>query len=131
MLQEECRTLNGCETGNAKLTGGYKLPAKYIIHSVGPIGEKPDLLLSCYQKSLDLMKENKLTTIAFPCISTGIYGYPNENAANVALKAVRDWLENDEYKVNVKRIVFCLFLDVDIEIYHKLLPLYFPLSSDK
>ncbi|KAG4080611.1 hypothetical protein HA402_006212 [Bradysia odoriphaga] len=131
LLQGECKTLKGCETGNAKLTGGYKLPAKYIIHSVGPIGEKPDLLHSCYEKSLDLLKENKLTTIAFPCISTGIYGYPNEEAANVALKAVREWLDKNEYKHNVRRIIFCLFLDVDIEIYHKLLPVYFPLSSDE
>lgn len=77
------------------------------------------------------MKENELATIAFPCISTGIYGYPNEAAANVALKAARDWLDKDEYKLNVKRIIFCLFLNVDIEIYHKLLPLYFPLSSDE
>lgn len=96
------------------------------------IGENPDLLLSCYEKSLDLLKENKLTTIAFPCISTGIYGYPNEEAANVALKAAREWLDNnDEYKRDVKRIIFCLFLDVDIKIYHKLLPLYFPVSNDE
>lgn len=129
MLQDECMALDGCETGNAKITGGYKLPAKYVIHTVGPVGEKSDLLSSCYQKSLDLLKTNGLTTIAFPCISTGVYGYPNEKAASVALKSVREWLNNnDDYKPNIKRILFCLFLDVDIKIYHKLLPLYFPVK---
>ncbi len=110
------------------MTGGYKLPAKYILHTVGPIGEKPDLLYNCYKNSLDLLRDNDLTTIAFPCISTGIYGYPNEEAANVALKSVREWLDDNEYSANVKRILFCLFLDVDIQIYHKLLPMYFPLK---
>lgn len=124
MLQSECSYLNDCETGDAKITGGYKLPAKYVIHAVGPIGEKPDLLANCYKRSFDLLKDNQLGSIAFPCISTGIYGYPNENAANVALKATREWLENNEY--NVERIIFCLFLDVDIKIYHQLLPSYFP-----
>lgn len=128
MLQDECQTLNGCETGNAKITGGYKLPAKYVIHTVGPMGEKPDLLYSCYKNSLDLMKKNELTTVAFPCISTGIYGYPNKEAADVALKSVREWLDSDEYRNNIKRIVFCLFLDVDIKIYHKLLSKYFPVK---
>jgi len=128
LLQDECRTLGECETGNAKITGGYKLPAKYIIHAVGPVGEKPELLSKCYKQSLDLLKENGLSTIAFPCISTGIYGYPNNNAANVALESVREWLEDNEYRNNIKRIIFCLFLDVDIKVYHKLLPIYFPVQ---
>lgn len=111
------------------MTGGYKLPAKYIIHTAGPMGEEPDLLRSCYKNSLDLLIEHKLTTVAFPCISTGVYGYPNEEAAHVALKSARDWLDdNKEYSQNVIRIVFCLFLKVDIEIYHKLLPTYFPVK---
>lgn len=92
------------------------------------MGEKPDLLYSCYKNALDLMKENELTTIAFPCISTGIYGYPNKEAANVALKSVREWLDSNDYRNNVKRIIFCLFLDVDINVYHKLLPVYFPVK---
>lgn len=119
--------LDGCKTGNAKITGGYKLPAKYIIHAVGPMGEDPDLLSSCYKNSLDLLKENDLTTIAFPCISTGIYGYPNKNAAEVALKTIRKWLDEDDYSPKVERIIFCLFLDIDIEVYHELLPKYFPI----
>lgn len=126
MLQSECRTLGGCDTGDAKITGGYKLPAKYIIHTVGPIGEKPDLLRSCYKKSMDLLKKHELETIAFPCISTGIYGYPNENAAMVALETIRNWLEEDEYSSKVKRVIFCLFLNVDVKIYRKLLHKYFP-----
>ncbi len=125
-LNAECWDLDGCDTGDAKITGGYKLPAKYIIHAVGPKGEHPELLRSCYKKSMDLLKEHKLETIAFPCISTGIYGYPNENAAAVALETIRKWLDEDEYSSNVKRVIFCLFLDVDKKIYHKLLPKYFP-----
>lgn len=128
LLQGECQTLEECEPGNAKITGGYKLPAKYIIHAVGPMGEKPDLLRDCYKHSLDLLKENELTTIAFPCISTGIYGYSNESAAHVALKSVREWLDENDYKHQIKRIIFCLFLDVDIKVYHKLLPVYFPIE---
>ncbi|CAG9819147.1 unnamed protein product [Phaedon cochleariae] len=77
-LKEECGTLNGCNTGDAKITGGYKLPAKYVIHTVGPIGEKPDLLKSCYSNSLKIMQENKLHTIAFPCISTGEEDAPED-----------------------------------------------------
>lgn len=127
MLQGECKMLESCETGSAKITGGYKLPAKYVIHAVGPMGENSELLSNCYKASLDLLKENELETIAFPCISTGIYGYPNEEAAKVALETVRKWLDEDDYSENVKRIIFCLFLDVDIKIYHELLPKYFPI----
>lgn len=129
MLQGECRSLVECKTGNAKITGGYKLPAKYIIHTVGPMGEDPNLLQNCYKNSLNIMKEYGLTNIAFPCISTGVYGYPNDKAANVGLKSVRDWLEsNQEYSRDIKRIIFCLFLNVDINLYHKLLPKYFPVK---
>lgn len=130
LLQGECRTLGGCETGDAKITGGYRLPARFVIHTVGPVGEKPGLLKNCYQRSLDVMKENNLSSVAFPCISTGIYGYPNDAAAHVALNTVRKWMEsNEDYvKNHVKRIIFCLFMPIDVELYHKLLPVYFPLS---
>lgn len=77
---------------------------------------------------MDLLKEHELETIAFPCISTGIYGYPNENAANVALKTIRNWLETDEYGAKVKRVIFCLFLKRDIDIYRKLMLKYFPIE---
>ncbi|KAI1295392.1 ADP-ribose glycohydrolase MACROD2 [Halotydeus destructor] len=126
LLQAECRSLGGCRTGEAKITSGYKLPAKYIIHTVGPVGEKPDLLASCYAKSLDLLKSSNLRSIAFPCVSTGIYGYPNEKAAHVCLKTSRTWLEQNASSVD--RIIFCLFMEVDIKAYHALLPEYFPFS---
>nr|XP_027196271.1 uncharacterized protein LOC113790767 [Dermatophagoides pteronyssinus] len=126
-LQAECRTLNGCRTGDCKMTGGYRLPAKYIIHCVGPIGEKPDLLASCYQRALDSLRDNQLRSIAFPCISTGIFGYPNENAAHIALNTIRHWFENSTTNIqSIDRIIFCLFLDKDIEIYNRLIREYFP-----
>ncbi|KAF8763785.1 ADP-ribose glycohydrolase MACROD1-like protein [Argiope bruennichi] len=124
-LLAECITLNGCPTGEAKITGGYKLPAKYVIHTVGPVGEKPELLRNCYLNSLNLAKENGVKSIAFPCISTGVYGYPNENAAHVALKTVREFLEKNESVMD--RIIFCLFLPVDVGIYESLMQKYFPL----
>ncbi|KFM61100.1 MACRO domain-containing protein 2, partial [Stegodyphus mimosarum] len=123
-LLAECCTLGGCPTGEAKLTGGYKLPAKYVIHTVGPVGEKPDLLKNCYFNSLSLVKENGLRSVAFPCISTGVYGYPNENAAHVALKTVREFLEKNESSFD--RVIFCLFLPVDVKIYESLTQQYFP-----
>ncbi|CAG2168469.1 unnamed protein product [Oppiella nova] len=131
LLQSECRTLNGCPTGSSKITGGYKLPAKCgfdVIHTVGPVGEKPPLLQSCYRSALDLMAENQLTSIAFPCISTGVYGYPNENAAHIALSTVREWLDSSPASGRTQRVIFCLFLQIDIDIYHKLMPIYFPLQ---
>jgi O-acetyl-ADP-ribose deacetylase (regulator of RNase III) len=125
-LLEECRSLHGCETGQAKITGGYKLPAKYVIHTVGPRGEKPGLLQQCYRNSLKIMLEKKLQTIAFPCISTGIYGYPNEPASHVAAYEVRKHLES--YNDQVDRIIFCLFLAPDQTVYEGVLQSYFPLN---
>lgn len=125
-LKKECSTLGGCRVGEAKITGGYKLPAKHVIHTVGPQGEKPDKLKDCYKHSLKLMKENNLRTIAFPCISTGIYGYPQRPAAKVALAAVKKFLlENNEH---VDRIIFCVFLPDDKEYYLDLLQKYFGLE---
>lgn len=146
LLQAETSTLSGCQTGEAKITGGYRLPAKCglmhlirikhselilsfppdIIHTVGPVGENSGKLRSCYERSLDLLRVNGLRSIAFPCISTGVYGYPNEPAAHVALSTVRAWLENDSNSSTVDRIIFCLFLDLDVKLYRELLPLYFP-----
>ncbi|KAK7576521.1 hypothetical protein V9T40_012807 [Parthenolecanium corni] len=124
-LKAECRTLNGCQTGDAKISGGYQLPAKYVIHTVGPRGEQPDLLKSCYNRSLEVLTENNLRTIAFPCISTGIYGYPQKKAAHVALMTVRDFLEQNQSKVD--RVIFVLFLEEDVTIYETLMQVYFPL----
>ncbi|XP_012530905.2 macro domain-containing protein CT2219 [Monomorium pharaonis] len=125
-LRKECATLGGCKVGEAKITGGYMLPAKYIIHTVGPQGEKPDKLKECYENSLVKAKENHLRTIAFPCISTGIYGYPQRPAAKVALSTVKKFLLDN--KDLMDRIIFCLFLETDKDIYEELLQKYFALD---
>ena len=97
-LLEECRQLHGCRTGEAKITKGYRLPAAHVIHTVGPVwhggrSQEPELLASCYRNSLRLALENDLHTIAFPCISTGVYRYPKEDAARIALHEIRTFLE--------------------------------------
>ncbi|XP_076034755.1 macro domain-containing protein PG1779-like [Oratosquilla oratoria] len=127
MLLEECKTLFGCKTGEAKITGGYKLPARYVIHTVGPIGEIPAFLSACYRQSLILAKETNLRTIAFPCISTGVYGYPSASATEIALETVRQVLVRE--KDNFDRIIFCLFMKEDVELYRKYLPIVFPLKK--
>ncbi|CAE1257363.1 MACROD [Acanthosepion pharaonis] len=128
-LKQECMTLRPCLTGQAVITGGYDLPAKYVIHTVGPRGEDPDKLRSCYENSLKYLLENELKSIAFPCVSTGIYGYPNDKAAEVVLKTVREWLEKNNEKV--ERVIFCLFLEKDIRIYEEKMQLYFPIPSNE
>ncbi|XP_034940149.1 macro domain-containing protein CT2219-like [Chelonus insularis] len=125
-LKKECASLGGCNVGEAKITGGYKLPAKYVIHTVGPRGEKPEMLKKCYLNSLELAKENGVKTIAFPCISTGVYGYPQRPAAEVAITTVKQFLE--ENKDQFERVIFCLFLQTDKDIYENLLQKYFPLA---
>jgi O-acetyl-ADP-ribose deacetylase (regulator of RNase III) len=122
-LLDECRTLNGCETGDAKITKAYNLPAKFVIHTVGPVysngmrGE-PEKLASCYKRSLETAVENGLKTIAFPNISTGVYGYPKQEAAQIALKTVRDFLQGNS---SINRVVFCVFGNENFEIYSNLL----------
>ena len=110
-LLAECRTLHGCRTGEAKITKGYRLKAKYIIHTVGPIysgtAEDAAQLADCYRNSLDLAKEYELHSIAFPAISTGVYGYPLEDATEIAVKTVAQWLEaHADYAMQV---IFCCF----------------------
>jgi len=122
-LLEECRGLGGCETGNAKITKGYRLPAKYVIHAVGPVwrgGTRSEeaLLRSCYARSLEVALDNGVRSIAFPCISTGAYGYPQELAAKVAVAAVRQFLEERPATMDV---TFCCFERKDYEIYRELL----------
>ncbi|XP_034235219.1 ADP-ribose glycohydrolase MACROD2-like [Thrips palmi] len=125
-LKEECRTLKGCSVGQAKITGGYKLPAKYVIHTVGPQGEHPQDLKNCYESCLDLVRENRLKSVAFPCISTGVYGYPQEAAAKVALKTIRLFLEKNHSEID--RVIFCVFLPTDVTIYENFLQMFFPKS---
>jgi O-acetyl-ADP-ribose deacetylase (regulator of RNase III) len=110
-LLEECKTLNGCKTGDAKITNGYNLPAKYVIHTVGPIWNGGDhnedkLLTSCYFSSLKLAVENKIKSIAFPAISTGVYGFLSERAARIAVKTVLDFLNSDK---SIKKVIFVCF----------------------
>ena len=122
-LLAECRTLHGCETGQAKITKGYNLKAKYVIHTVGPIysasKEDPELLRDCYINSLNLAKANGLHSIAFPAISTGVYGYPIKEAAEVSYKAVTDWLrQNRDYEMEI--LIAC-FNDKTVEAYQSFL----------
>lgn len=110
-LLEECRGLGGCETGQAKITKGYRLPARHVIHTVGPVwggGEsrEDDLLESCYRSALKLARENGLTSIAFPAISTGVYGFPADRAAHIAVRTVLDETGKDAH---FDRVVFCCF----------------------
>ncbi len=120
-LLEECRTLGGCDTGEAKITLGYRLPAKHVIHAVGPVwqgGERgePDLLRACYRISLRLAVENGLRSIAFPSISTGIYGYPLEAATRVALTETGNFLENDS---SIEKVIFACYPPENATVYRK------------
>jgi len=118
-LLAECRTLGGARTGEAKITKGYRLPARHVIHAVGPVwhgGEQgePDKLASCYERSLELAGQHDLASIAFPSISTGAYGYPIEEAATIAQTTVRSWLQTNAVP---QRVIFCCFSEHDLEVY--------------
>jgi O-acetyl-ADP-ribose deacetylase (regulator of RNase III) len=110
-LVAECRMLHGCKTGNAKITGGYRLPAKHVIHTVGPVwnggklGEE-DRLASCYRRSLELCDKHQLTSVAFPAISTGIYRFPADRAAGIAVNTVAEALPSAP---SLSRVIFCCF----------------------
>ena len=121
-LLSECRNLHGCETGQAKITRGYRLPAKYVIHTVGPVYSGADrdreLLAACYRNSLALARENNVHSIAFPAISTGVYGYPKREAASVSYRAICRWLEeNVHYDL---RVILCCFNAQDARLYRRL-----------
>lgn len=122
-LYYECRALNGCKTGDAKITKGYKLPARFVIHAVGPVWRggtqgEPQFLRSCYRRSLEIVREHGLKSIAFPCISTGIYGYPVREAAQIAIQVARDFVRDEPV---LDEIIFCCFSDNDLHIYEAIL----------
>jgi O-acetyl-ADP-ribose deacetylase len=123
-LLRECRALGGCETGDAKLTKGYRLPAKYVIHAVGPIWDgggfrESELLASCYRRSLEVAARHGVTSIAFPSISTGVYGYPMELAAPVAVASVSETLAA---LPGFREVIFCCFSKADLAVYEQILP---------
>ncbi|RMZ79335.1 hypothetical protein DV737_g3426, partial [Chaetothyriales sp. CBS 132003] len=142
-LLRECRTLGGCRKGSAKITNAYQLPCKKVIHAVGPVYRRAEvsepLLRGCYRTALQLAVENGCRSVAFSAISTGIYGYPSVEAAKAALDETREFLEsgggegNDDSSSSansnckkIDKIVFCNFLDKDVDAYAKILPLVFP-----
>jgi O-acetyl-ADP-ribose deacetylase (regulator of RNase III) len=122
-LIAECKRLNGCETGHSKITNGYRLKAKYVIHTVGPVWyggyrDENSLLASCYQTSLSLAKEKKLRTLAFPCISTGAYGFPKDLAALIAVNETKRFLNKSSHP---EKVIFVTYGDDSYETYRKLL----------
>lgn len=123
-LLDECRQFGGCATGDAKITRGYGLPATWVIHTVGPVwhgGDRgePEMLASCYRTSLALATQHEIVTIAFPGISTGVYGYPVEEAARVAITTTRAFIESGTCAL--EQISFCCFSSDDLETYRRLL----------
>ena len=122
-LLKECRTLGGCNTGQAKITNGYNLKAKFVIHTVGPVWRdgtngEPQLLASCYRNCLQLAVENQIQTIAFPSISTGVYGYPIMLVSQIAVREVRSFLVNNPL---IKQVSFVCFSSEDLYVYKSLL----------
>jgi O-acetyl-ADP-ribose deacetylase len=120
-LLRECRLFGGCKAGDAKLTKGYQLPTSYVFHAVGPIWRggthgEPDLLASCYRRCIELADEHNITTLAFPSISTGIYGYPIELAAEIAIATVRAAVPRSSA---LQEVIFCCFSPADLAIYQK------------
>lgn len=113
-LLKECATLNGCETGQSKITGAYRLPCTYVIHTVGPVyhgsGNEAELLASCYRTSLEIASAKGLKSIAFPCISTGVFGYPKAEAAQIALQTIRESPFNGE-------VIICCYSKDDAHYY--------------
>ena len=118
-LVHECRLLSGCKTGDAKITNGYRLPARYVIHTVGPVWRggssgEAEALASCYRRSLEIASSNQLSTVAFPSISTGIFGYPIELAAPVAISTVRATMA---VLPSIKEVQFCCYSEKDLAVY--------------
>lgn len=136
-LLRECRTLNGCDMGDAKITNAYRLPCKKVIHAVGPVyhrekakgGNRQEVLLrSCYRRSLQLAIENGMKSIAFSALSTGVYGYPSEEAARAAIDEVRTFLEEPSNVGKLERVIFCSFERKDEAAYERVIPYVLILS---
>lgn len=122
-LVKECRLIGGCKVGDAVITQGYNLPAQFVIHTVGPVwrggnNNEPELLASCYRNSMAIAAKHKLKSIAFPSISTGVYGYPMELAAQIAVKTVRDAIAQPS---SIQEVIFCCFSQNDLDVYESLL----------
>jgi O-acetyl-ADP-ribose deacetylase (regulator of RNase III) len=122
-LLKECRALSGCPTGEVRITGGYKLPAKYVIHTVGPVwqggkNDEPQLLANCYRNSLSLAVAHSIRSIAFPSISTGVYGYPVEQASRIAVQEVIEFLKQN---TQLEKVIFVCFDKHTLECYHEAL----------
>ncbi|KAI1329522.1 MACRO domain-containing protein [Xylariaceae sp. FL0255] len=134
-LLKECRTLNGCETGHSKITNAYNLPCKKVIHTVGPIYDSMDRhnnkldLVGCYQSSLELAVQNGLKSIAFSAISTGVYGYPSNDAALVACSTVKKFLDGEDGK-KLNKVIFVTFENKDVIAYSNVIPRFFPPASE-
>jgi O-acetyl-ADP-ribose deacetylase (regulator of RNase III) len=123
-LRAACKRLGGCKTGDAKITAGFRLPARYVIHTVGPVwkdgrSREDKLLAACYRRSLELAVENGIRSIAFPSISTGAYGFPRESAAAIAVSTVRDF---DSGSSPLREVVFCCYSQEDLDIYRRASP---------
>ena len=119
-LIDECRLLGGCATGDAKLTKGYNLPASYIIHTVGPVWRggnsgEAELLARCYHRCFEIAQTNKFTSLAFPCISTGIYGYPKALAAQIAVRVALE-----QAQIDLSKVIFCCYDRENYRIYQEL-----------
>jgi O-acetyl-ADP-ribose deacetylase (regulator of RNase III) len=122
-LLDECRKLNGCQTGEAKITLGYNLPARYVIHTVGPVwhggsNNEDELLANCYYNSLKLAQEKNLSTIAFPLISTGAYGFPFDRAAVIAIRVIQDFILKQSI---IKKVIFACFTNRDFRVVQNLI----------
>jgi O-acetyl-ADP-ribose deacetylase (regulator of RNase III) len=122
-LLEECKNLGGCPTGEAKITGGYNLPAKFVIHTVGPVwyggaGNEETMLANCYKNSLAIAENGRLKSIAFPNISTGVYRFPKDLAATIAVNEVKDFEKSSKW---INKVIFICFDDENFRIYQKIL----------
>jgi len=131
-LLKACRLLGGCPTGDAKLTPGFRLPSRFVIHAVGPVwhggkGGEPEQLASCYRRSLEIAAAEGFATIAFPCLSTGAYRYPTRAAAEIAVATVAAFVASPS---SLKEVVFCCFSAPDYKIYHDLIVHQQPAASE-